>query len=376
MQLKAFTRLITLTLFLTTGAVAAKPIPIDSLARLPAINSVSMSADGKQLVALVAKPGSDYKDTALATWDLDNMDKGPIITPSGDRMKFIGASALKSGRLLVFARQEYTGPLSGCGEGKNIGSTATFVNKVYLTDAKHSEFKEAFTEGGSRRFGISERMEKCLEIAGSAGLVSTLPLDPTKVIIQRANGLTLRTDYFRYDLESGDAELVLRGGQRTSPGLIHPRDGKVLTRNELESIGTDDYEQRILILDEATGEFDVHDPLTTILHERYSMNVVGIDDASGKFYVLTDKFSDRVQAWMYDPKTRKFDSELLVGHPKFSIGGLIFGNQPSNFNQVLGFTVAGPKVEVTWVDSNFRSIYEGLKKTYPEKNGLNYRLQQ
>jgi len=60
-----------------------------------------MSADGKQLVAIVAQPGSDYQDTALATWDVDKLDKGPTVTPSGEHMKFIGANALKAGRNLL-----------------------------------------------------------------------------------------------------------------------------------------------------------------------------------------------------------------------------------------------------------------------------------
>ena len=113
-----------------------------------------MSADGKQLVAIVAAPGSDYQETALATWDLDNLDKGPVITPSGKRMKFIGANALKADKILVAARQEWTGPLAGCGEGNFTGSTATFVFKNYLTDSKHSEFSEAFTHG-SHKAGMS-----------------------------------------------------------------------------------------------------------------------------------------------------------------------------------------------------------------------------
>jgi pimeloyl-ACP methyl ester carboxylesterase len=312
-------------------------------------------------------PDSNYADTALATWDLDNLDKGPVLTPSGDRMKFIAANALKADRLLAISRQEFTGALSGCGEGNLVGSTATFVTKTYLTDGKHSEFTEAFTEGGSRRFGISEQTERCLELAGSAELVSTLPLDPANVIIQRANGLTLRADYFLFNLETGSATLLLRGGQAAQPGLFHPRDGRVLTRNELEAINTTDYEQRILILNEETGEFDLHEPLTTVLHHRYTMDIVGIDDSSGKFYVLTDKFSDLVQAWMYDPKTRKFDAEPLVASPEFAIGGLIFGNQESNFNELIGFRVSGPMPETIFVDPNMRSIHDGLKQAFPGK---------
>lgn len=367
MRLKNFAHLQVLLLALTSTASLASPIPIDSLARLPDIASVSMSIDGKQMAALIAAPGSNNRDTAVATWDLDNMDKGPVITPSGDRMKFIGVNAMKAGKTLVAARQEWTGSLAGCGEGKDIGSTATFINKVYLTDGSHKEFEEAFTDGSSRRFGISEQMERCLEIAGSAGLVNSLPLDPNNVIIQRANGLTLQADYFLYDLESGNASLLMRGGRSDQPALFHPRDGKLLIRTKLESVGPTEYELRVLILNEETGEFEVHPVLTTLLHERYTLDIQGIDDASGKYYILTDKFSDFVQAWMYDPKVQKFDEEPLVAHEGFSIGDLIFGYQESNFNQLIGFTVDGPQPETTYVESNMRSIHEGLKQAYPGK---------
>lgn len=363
MHPKALNFLLALPLALAAGHVAAEPIPIESIARLPAISSVSMSADGKQIVAIVAAPGSDYQETALATWDLENLDQGPVVTPSGDRMKFIGANALKAGRILVTARQEWTGSLAGCGEGLVAGATATFIFKNYLTDAKHANFSEAFTSG-SRRFGVSAETERCLEIAGSAALISTLPLDPKRVIIQRANGLTLQADYFLYDLETDRAELLLRAGGRTFPGLFHPRDGKLLTRQELEPISKDEYEQRILIRNGETGQFEVHDPLTSRLTDRYTVIIAGIDDASGKYYLLTDKFSDRLQAWMYDPGARSFEGEPLVAHGQFSIGGLVFGNQPGNFNKLLGFTVAGPSIETTFVDPDMRSIHEGLKQAF------------
>jgi len=321
MDLKSFVRLPVsvpgLMLALVTSSVVAAPIPIDSLSRLPDISSVSMSIDGTQLAALIAKPGSGNTDTAVATWDLNNMDKGPVITPSGDRMKFVAAIALKAGRFLVAARQEWTGSLAGCGEGKAIGSTATFISKVYLTDSTHKEFNEAFTDGSSRRFGVSEQMERCLEIAGSAELVSPLPLDPANVIVQRANGLTLQADYFLYNLETTDATLLMRGGRSDQPALFHPRDGKLLVRTQLESVSPTEYEQRVLILNEATGEFDIHPELTTLLSDRLTLQIEGVDDATGKFYILTDKFSDHLQAWAYDPKAQKFDTEPLVAHGEY-----------------------------------------------------------
>jgi pimeloyl-ACP methyl ester carboxylesterase len=359
-------RSLALLLTLVTSGVAAKPIPIDSLARKPAINSVSMSSDGEQLVALIAAPGTDYKETALATWDLENLDQEPVITASADKMKFIGAYAMKAGKILVTGRQEWTGPLAGCGEGNYSGSTATFVFKNYLTDAKHSEFEEAFTRG-SQKIGTSEQVERCLEIAGSARLVNTLPLDPTKVIIRQIDSLSLQGNYFLYDLKTERSKLLLRAGPDAQPGLFHPRDGRLLIRVLTEPKGRDEYEQQVLIHNEATDEFEVHDKLTTNLSERYTVRVVGVDEATGQFYVLTDLFSEQVQAWTYDPKSRSFGSEPLVAHGKYSIAGLVFGTQPSNFNKLIGFSISGPSWETTYVDADMRAIHEGLKQAFPDQ---------
>ncbi|MFX8203499.1 hypothetical protein ABTL17_19435, partial [Acinetobacter baumannii] len=37
----------------------------------------------------------------------------------------------------------------------------------------------------------------------------------------------------------------------------------------------------------------------------------------------------------------------------------------SDFNRVLGFTVAAMEPETTWVDPTLRAIHEGLKKAFP-----------
>jgi len=364
MQSQVLIRVLALSLAVTSGSATAKPIPIDSLARQPAIRSISMSADSKGLVALVAAPGTDYRDTALATWDLENLDQEPVITASAERMKFVGAYAMKAGKILITARQEWTGPLAGCGEGHFSGSTATFVFKNYLTDMKHSDFTEAFTRG-SHKIGTSEQVEKCLEIAGSAGLVSDLPLDPTKVIIRRINSLSLQADYFLYDLETEKTKMLLRADENSAPGLFHPRDGKLLTRIQIEAKGSNEYERQVLVENNETGKFEIHDKLTTMLSERYTITVVGIDDETGQFYVLTDLFSELVQAWKYDPKTRSFGNEPLVAHGKYPISGLVFGNRPSNFNKLLGFRISGPSTETTYVDPDMRSVHEGLKQAFP-----------
>lgn len=360
-------RFIAASLLMMSGTTTARDaIPIESFARLPNIQSVSMSTDGKNLVAIVAMPGTNNQETALATWNLDNLEAGSVITPSGDKMKFIAANAMKADRVLVVGRQEWTGQLGGCGEGNNVGATKTFVTKAYLTDAKHGDFSEAFADN-TRKLGVGEDLKRCLEIAGTANLVHSLPLDPDNVIISQLSGLSLNGDYYLYNLRTNETKLLFRSGGRSSPGLFNPRNGELLTRVQLEPISPGEYEQRILIRNPKTGEFDVHDNLTRKLSERYTVDVVGMDEETGKFYVLTDLFSDLVQAWMYDPAARKFDAEPLLAHPKFSIGGLIQGTQPSNFNRILGFVVDGPEREPVYVDPELKAIHAGLKAAYPRQ---------
>lgn len=346
-----------------SDATARKPIPIQALSEMPAIQSVSMSADGRNIVALLGKPGAEEYETLLATWDLDKPDKGPTITASGDRMKFIAAAALKADRIMVFARQEWTGELAGCGEGKTSGATKTFVSKAYLTDTAHKGFTEAFADN-TRKLGISEQTQRCLELAGTARLIHTLPLDPHKVIVAQLDELSFQDRYYLYDLRNNEAQLLFRASGRSTPGLFNPRNGELLTRTQLEPVGGE-YEQRILIRNPKSGEFEVHETLTRQLKDRYTLNFVGIDEASGKYYVLTDLFSDRVEARMYDPVARKFDEEPLLAHPEFSISQLIFSVHPDDFGQVQGFTVAAMEPETIWVDPGLRAIHEGLKKAFP-----------
>ena len=110
------------------SAFAADAIPIEDLARLQALQSVTMSPDGKHLVGLIPSP-TNKDDTALATWNTDSLSAPTVVTPSGEHMKFIFASALKADKVLVAAQQEWTGQLGGCGEGKVVGATKTLSRR-------------------------------------------------------------------------------------------------------------------------------------------------------------------------------------------------------------------------------------------------------
>lgn len=347
-----------------TAEITAQPVPIDDFARVPSIQSVSLSAEGDLVVAIIAAPGSNNEETALATWNLNNLQAGPVVTPSGDRMHFIAASALKAGRLLALGRQEWTGRLGGCGEGRATGAEQTFVTKAYLTDARHSRFEEAFARSG-RSLGVSEDTQRCFEIAGTAAIAANLPLDPDAVIIQQLNQTTLRSDYYRYNLRTGDASLLFRESG-SSVALLNPRNGDVLVRERLE-VANGEHDILVEIKNPQTGEFEVHPALTRDFAQRYTQTFAGIDEATGQYYVITDRFSDKAAVYFYNPTTRQFSSEPVLAHPQYDIVGITLGSNANNFNQLLGFTFAGPDYETYWVDTTLRSIQEGLNNSFRDR---------
>lgn len=354
------------TALVANPATAEPPIPIEDLARLPALQSISMSPDGKHLVGLVPSPRHP-DETALATWDTSVLSAGPkFVTPSGEHMKFIGATALKAGKLLAIAEQEWTGNLGGCGEGKGAGATRTFVTKVYLTGDDQRKFEEAFASN-QHAIGVSKETQECLALLSTGGLVDMLPLDPDNVVIQQLNAMSFVSNYYLYNLNTGDKQLLFKGGARRTPSLFDSRTGKVIAKQELESSGAGDYQQKIFILNPKTGAFDLQAPLTTSLSKRHTVEVSGTDNATGKYFILTDLFSDKVQAWLYDAVTQKFDAEPAVADKNYSIGKLIFSKRATNFNEVVGFVVDGPHDTQVYIDPSLKGIQASLGKAFPDQ---------
>ena len=161
---------------LTVQAQTSNPIPVEKLAKLPAISNVTLSRDGDYLVGLVGLPGADK--LSLAVWDPKNLSAAPKMTqPDGD-VEFLAAQALKAGKIIVFARTKWTGALAGCGEGKTIGSTKTYLTKIFVTDTKFSEFSEPFS-GSSNRKNMSAFEEICSAIVGTGSIAADCHLTQT-----------------------------------------------------------------------------------------------------------------------------------------------------------------------------------------------------
>ena len=97
------------------------------------------------------------------------------------------------------------------------------------------------------------------------------------------------------------------------------------------------------------------------------MSVNGRQNGTGKYFIVTDKFSDKSAVYLYDPTTDSFSDQPLVAHPEYDVTGLVFSHRPQDFEEILGFRYNGPVSAVYWVDPDFRSIQSGLESAFPEK---------
>ena len=368
-MLKRFLAAGSVALLAGTVAAHADPIPAEDFAEFPYVSSISMSLEGDMLVGVVADPSKDGKARAAAYWDLS----GPIdtskplvpsnITPTSGKSMFFAAAALKDRKSLWFTVQPYIGALYGCGEGKTTGATKKYLQKVYMGDEKIKKIDDL--PDGRAEIGANKDDLRCFELVGETDIASLLPLDPTKVLLSRRSSKS-GTSFFEHDLSTGQEKFLFRASN-TEGVLLSNRDGHQIARTKLE-YENGAWRQYTSLVDPQTGEFTVEDPLTYEIKTRYVMDVIGEQNGTGKYFILTDKFSDKAEVFLYDPGTDSFSDQPLVAHPEFDVTGLIFSRRQQDFGEVLGFRYNGPVNTAYWVDPELKSIQEGLDAAFPGKD--------
>ncbi|KJS35395.1 MAG: hypothetical protein VR74_16550 [Hyphomonas sp. BRH_c22] len=347
------------------GPIAADPIAIEDLARLPAITNVTVTTDGNTMFALVGPSAGDDKDRAVvASWDLNDLSKPPVIAaPDDDGSEFVFIQALKNGYVLTAVRKPYTGSLGGCSEGKTTGSTRTWVVKTLITDTSFKKFEEPFIDLGSMR-GRSKNTEICLRMEARGSVASRMAGDPDRILISRLNGRSFESELGLLDLTSGAVEVVYQNTSDRSAAYYDPGDGEVMAESVFdEKEGT--FVQEISLKSEKGGSFQKQDALRIDLVERRELDVIHWDDEAGLYYINTNKLSDKKQIYTFDPKTQKLSEMPVFSHPDFDAAGVITSTVPSDFGKVLGFTYDADTTRTVWVDAELGGIVLGLEQAFP-----------
>ncbi|MEL6693762.1 MAG: prolyl oligopeptidase family serine peptidase [Pseudomonadota bacterium] len=346
-----------------------KPLNSEDFAKFPSVSEVSMSLEGDMLVGVVADPTRDGEQGAAAYWDLSgdiDVSKPLVpsnITPTSGRSLFFSASALKQKKSLWFTVQPYAGALEGCGEGKTTGATKKYLQKVYMGNERIKKIDDL--PNGRAEVGASKNLLRCFELVGETQIASLLPLDPSKVIISRAttkNG----TSYFEHNLETGREKFLYKASEEEGYGVSN-RDGSVITATKLE-FEDGAWRQYIRLYNPETGKLENEAPLTTEISNRYTMSPEALQEGTNKYFIMTDKFDDKVSVYLYDTVANTFSSEPVFAHPEFDISSVITSQREEDFGEVIGFTYDGPVRKTYWLDPEMKSIQDGLDAAFPGKN--------
>jgi len=370
-MLNKFCSLMSLSLIAgaTYASAEVEPISIEAFSKNPSVSSVSMSIEGDMLVGLVADPSKDGEEMAAAYWDLSgeiDVTKPLLpsnITPSGNRTNFFRATALKQKKSFWETTQAYTGSLMGCGEGRTTGSTKKYIEKVYMGNERITKIDDL--PSGAAEVGANRVTLRCFELVGETAVASFLPLDPENILLSRGtdkNGV----GYFLHNLRTGKETFKYRGKPFESY-FISNRTGEPFGTGELEF--TDgEWKTLVRLEDPATGKITLEDPLTTTVEGRSTMAVLGRQEETGKYFVGTDKFSDKVSVYMYDASTDQFSSEPVFAHPEFDISSIRFSQRAQDFGKVLGFSYLADVPKTYWLDPEMDSIQKGLDAAFPNRN--------
>lgn len=340
---------------------AAEPIPIEDLARLPAMSSVSVSTDGKTMAALIGpSTGNDQDRAVIAAWDLTDLSKPPVtVAPDGKESEFIQVSALKDGMLQVAVRQPFTGRLSGCAEGNAVGTTRTWTVKALLTDTTFKKFDEPFIDLGSTR-GIGKSTEDCIRITARGSVAGRLPLDPENILISRV-GSDFRSELGLLNVKTQAFKPVFKSSREAGAGYIDPADGEVMSTS-----GSDEkrntFEQYTKLKATKGAAFEDHDALTVDLVKRQEMDIAHRDRETGLYYVITNKFSDKKEIYTYDPVARKLSEQPVFTSPDFDASGVVTSSSSSDFGKVLGYAYAADVTRYEWLDAEYGGIVLGLEQ--------------
>lgn len=343
------------------------PLSAEDFSKQPAISSLSMSIEGDMLVGLVTDP-TDPDKRAAAYWDLsgDIDTSQPLlpssITPSGNKTLFFAASALKNKKSLWYTTQPYIGALMGCGEGKTTGATKKYITKVAMGNAGLKKIDDL--PDGRTEIGANAMLKRCFELVGETDIAAFLPLDPEHIILSRTTTKS-GTRYFKHNLRTGKEIFIGKASDIETYSLSN-LNGEITAKTKLEY--TDGEWRRFVKLPDQNGNFVIEAPLTVEVKNRYTMNLVYAVEDTSQYYVLTDKFSDKVSLYAYDSQTDTFSSDPVLAHPEFNITSIITSEREQDWGQLLGFRYAGPTIETYWLDPEMQSIQSGLEAAFPERN--------
>ena len=343
MRLWVGSLLCALALTSTARAAPAAPSAAD-LTRAPAISEVSVAPDGKHLVALTSPDGSVVN---VSVWKTDAPGQAPRSFSSGAaNIRFLDVRFLKNDRLLVTAIQPFD-------EGVERGH----IILQLVSDLDGRSFAPLLPNHGREDGG-----ENSVRFGG-ARIISTLPLDPNRVLVEDdregSDG-----DVYSVDVYSMSAARILHGSDRYA-------DYQADLKGEIRARQNVDYDNgkvyvALQIKNPETGAWEEH--FRSYAKDRIITDIVGFTtDPNVVLIATTNKESDKSGVYEYDVKQRKI-IEPAFEHKLFEVSDVALTGAPAviqsksaaDYGRVLGFNYVAETPKTYWIDDRLDGLFKAL----------------
>ena len=343
------------TVGLTSPAAAQTPIPVSALARESAIQSATLSPDGRHLAALTS---SDGQAVRVSIWETADLGKPPVLFGLGSGAEradvhFLGLNWVANDRLLVLANQPLTTGPSAEGRG--------FTYLARLVDLQGQDWIEPLRRGGTRS-EIEAFADKFLNVS----LFDTLPEDEEHILLEYNDFRRGSTDIYKVDVRTGAGERVARAGSDESFVSVVDKDGVPRVKQYITNTGgawTVGYR----VLNRTTNQWEDQPALSYPIRDRRSIQVLDFDPENPNLLLVNDNHdSDLTTIKGYDLGRKAF-VETLFSHPRFDAAGVVFDrqNEQGVATGILGFAYSGAATDVYWTDAAWKARHDALQAQFP-----------
>ncbi|ESQ80640.1 S9 family peptidase [Asticcacaulis sp. YBE204] len=264
----------------------------EDFGRLPAMDSLTLSPDGKHMAALTSQDG---KAAVITVWSTDDLTK-PTGIGIDPRMRFMRVSFVKNERMAVTMRQLL-----------DYGSMRSYVFKTEFTDLKGSKW----LKGAPERRAKSEQ-EELSRALSSARVIDSLPNDPENVLVQGDDG-----EIYKSNLMTGKYVVQERIGDKDG-SLIYNLKGELVAKNGVEfETGKAYISQKFK--NPETGAWE--EIYRAYFKDRELPSIVGLTKDPAIILVSARRGKDHTGIYNFDVRTKQF-GEVAFEHPTFDAGGV------------------------------------------------------
>ncbi len=334
--LRLFAAAAAAALFVPLAAQAAPPLPTaKDFAAAPAISDVSISPDGKHIVALRSLDGSK---TIISVWSTDNLTAPPVnIGPSGES-RFVGVDFLKDDLLALAVVHSYD----------NLDVHGHLI-ETFVTDLKGSYFKHLLGNHGVANGDVAEMAQ-----AEGGDVIDSLPRDPRHVLVQdqRSDG---KGDIFLVDAYTDEANKVMAGSDRFGNYQID-LNGVIRARQ------TSDFDNGKIYIaqqvrDPQTGAWD--EIYRDYAKDRVLRALVGFTSDPNVVLISSPEGGDKTGIYEFDVKQKKV-IEPAFEHKLFEATNLVMSHDDKDYGRVLGVQYGAETNRTYWLDDHWGNIAKAL----------------